>query len=144
MEIVALGDTLGVEVRGVDLHRELAADQVATLRRAFDQHHLLLFRSDIVSGDEQVRLCRHFGPIAPERSGEFGYISNRRPEGALREGALAFHSDFAFTTEPVHTLSLHALEVPGRRRTDGVRRRSSAYSSGCRTTCAHVSNRGRS
>ncbi len=112
MEIVALSDALGAEVRGVDLHREPAADDVAALRRALDQHHLLLFRSDVLSGDEQVRLCRHFGPIAPERSGEVGYISNRRPGGVLREGALAFHSDFAFTTEPVHALSLHALEVP--------------------------------
>jgi taurine dioxygenase len=112
VEIVALGDALGAEIQGVDLHCELAPDQVAALRRAFDQYHLLLFRGDLVSGDEQVRLCRHLGPIAPERSAAFGYISNRRPDGTLREGALAFHSDFAFTTEPVHALSLHALEVP--------------------------------
>jgi alpha-ketoglutarate-dependent taurine dioxygenase len=61
---------------------------------------------------EQVRVCRHFGPIAPEQSGDYGYISNRRREGVLRDGALAFHSDFAFTREPVEGLSLHALEVP--------------------------------
>lgn len=61
-----------------------------------------------------MQVCRLFGPIAPEQSGDYGYISNRRPEGVLREGALAFHSDFAFTPEPVEALSLHALEIPPR------------------------------
>jgi taurine dioxygenase len=112
MEIVELGDALGVEVLGAELHRPLGDAEVAELRDAFDEHHLLLFRDDVISGEGQVRLCRHFGPIAPELSGEFGYVSNRRPEGVLREGALPFHSDFAFTHEPVHALSLHALEVP--------------------------------
>jgi taurine dioxygenase len=66
----------------------------------------------VISGDEQVRLCRHFGPIAPETTGDHGFISNVDPRGVLREGALLFHSDFAFTDEPVRALSLHALEVP--------------------------------
>jgi taurine dioxygenase len=112
MDIVELDDALGAEVVRADLHQPLADDDVARLRDAFELHHLLLFRGEVVSGEEQVRLCRQFGPIAPETAGEFGYISNRRSEGVLREGALAFHSDFAFTTEPVHALSLHALEVP--------------------------------
>jgi taurine dioxygenase len=112
MEIVELSDALGAEVLGTDLRRPLADDEVAELRDAFDEYHLLLFRGEVLSGEEQVRLCRHFGPIAPELSGEFGYVSNRNPEGVLREGALPFHSDFAFTHEPVHALSLHALEVP--------------------------------
>lgn len=112
MEIVDLDGALGAEVHGVDLHGALADAEVAELRAAFDRRHLLLFRGEVVSGEEQVRLCRHFGPVAPEQSGEFGYVSNRNPDGVLREGALAFHADFAFTHEPVHALSLHALEVP--------------------------------
>ncbi|MDQ1431791.1 MAG: taurine dioxygenase [Actinomycetota bacterium] len=112
MRIIELGDAFGVEVLDTDPHGSLDAAEVAELRDAFDVHHLLLFRGDVVSGEEQVRLCRHFGPVAPELSGEFGYVSNRRSDGILREGALPFHSDFAFTHEPVHALSLHALEVP--------------------------------
>ncbi len=112
MDIVELSDALGAEVVDADVRRPFTDGEIAQLREAFDHHHLLLFRGDVISGDDQVRLCRHFGPIAPETSGEFGYISNRRREGVLREGALTFHSDFAFTTEPVHALSLHALEVP--------------------------------
>jgi taurine dioxygenase len=112
VDIVTLGAALGAEVRGVDLHQALDPDVVAQLRQAFDEHHLLLFRGVDITGDEQVRLCRHFGPIAPERSGDYGFISNVDPRGVLREGALSFHSDFAFTDEPVNALSLYALEMP--------------------------------
>ena len=112
LEVDALGGALGAEVRGADLHEPLDPDTVATLRRAFDEHHLLLFRAQEITGADQVRVCRHFGPIAPERSGEYGFISNVDPTGVLREGALPFHSDFAFTQTPVHGISLYALQVP--------------------------------
>lgn len=112
MEIVALASALGAEVRGADLHGPLDPDDVVRLQQAFDEHHLLLFRDQEISGDEQVRVCRHFGPISPELSGDFGFVSNAHPGGILREGALPFHSDFAFTHEPVQAISLYALQVP--------------------------------
>jgi taurine dioxygenase len=42
----------------------------------------------------------------------WGYVSNVRDDGIVREGALLFHSDFAFTHAPVTSISLHAIEVP--------------------------------
>ena len=59
-----------------------------------------------------MALAGHFGPIAAEKTGRFGYVSNVRADAVVPEGALPFHSDFAFTDEPVHGLSLHALAVP--------------------------------
>jgi taurine dioxygenase len=112
MELVDVAGPIGVEVRGVDLHEPLDDESVAPLRDAFDRRHLLLFRAQEISGDEQVRLCRHFGPIAREGAEEHGLVSNTDPGGILREGALPFHSDFAFTHEPVRALSLYALVVP--------------------------------
>ena len=52
-----------------------------------------------------------FGPLLAERP-LWGYVSNVRDDGIVREGALLFHSDFAFTPHPVATISLHALQVP--------------------------------
>ncbi len=111
-EIVDLPAPLGAEVRGLDLHRPLTGDEVDRLLEAFDRRHLLLFRAQDLSGDEQVRLCRHFGPISPEGRDGYGYVSNVHPDGILQEGAIRFHSDLAFTHDPVHALSLHAQEVP--------------------------------
>ncbi len=112
MELRDLRGPLGIEVRGIDLHRPLLAGDVERLLEAFDRRHLLLFRGQDVSGEEQVRLCRHFGPISPESPDGYGFVSNVHPNGILREGAIRFHSDLAFTPDPVHAISLHAQEVP--------------------------------
>ncbi len=112
MRIVDMAGPVGVEVEGVDAREPLSPEQVAELRTAFDRRHLLLFRAQQLTGDQQVALAGHFGPIAPEKTGRFGYVSNVRADAVVPEGALPFHSDFAFTDEPVHGLSLHALAVP--------------------------------
>jgi len=112
MERHDLPGPLGAEVRGIDLHRALAEDEVAQLLDAFDRRHLLLVRDQTLSGEEQVRLCRHFGPISPESRDGYGYVSNVHPQGILQEGAIRFHADLAFTPDPVHAISLHAQEVP--------------------------------
>jgi taurine dioxygenase len=113
LELHDLPGPLGAEVREIDLHRTLDVDEVAQLLHAFDRRHLLIVREQTLSGDEQVRLCRHFGPISPESREGYGYVSNVHPHGILREGAIRFHADLAFTHDPVHAISLHALEVPG-------------------------------
>jgi taurine dioxygenase len=112
MELQALPGSFGTEVRGLDLRVPLDVDQVGELRDAFDRRHLLLFAEQVLAGAAQVALCEHFGPISPEGPGGYGYVSNVHPTGVLREGALLFHSDLAFTPEPVQAISLHALEVP--------------------------------
>jgi taurine dioxygenase len=103
---------IGTEVRGLDLRGPLDGDQLELLRDAFDRRHLLPFPDQAVGGAEQVAFCRHFGPISPESREGYAYVSNVHPEGILREGAIRFHSDLAFTADPVHALCLHALEVP--------------------------------
>jgi taurine dioxygenase len=113
MKLTELSASLGMVVQGVDTREPLTPEQITELRETFDRSHLLLFRDQQLTGTQQVELAGHFGPIAPEKSGPFGYVSNVRADAVVPEGALPFHSDFAFTDEPVHGLSLHALEVPG-------------------------------
>jgi taurine dioxygenase len=110
IDIVDLPGPLGAEVRGVDVHRELPSEQVRQLLEAFDRRHLLLFPDQNMTGHEQVRLCQHFGPVVGEE--KYSFISNVLPAGVLREGALPFHSDLAFTDDPVQAISLFAVEVP--------------------------------
>jgi taurine dioxygenase len=113
MELWDLPGPLGVEVEAVDLHAPLAPDDARTLLDALDRRHLLLFHDQQeVTGEEQVALSRHFGPISADGTDGYLYISNMREDGVLREGALVFHSDLAFTNDPVHGLALLALEVP--------------------------------
>ena len=90
MELRDLPGPLGIEVRGIDLHRPLLAGDVEQLLEAFDRRHLLLFRGQDVSGEEQVRLCRHFGPISPEAGRvrvRLQRPSGRNPAAKVRSGS---------------------------------------------------------
>jgi alpha-ketoglutarate-dependent taurine dioxygenase len=116
MDITELSPALGVEIRGLDARRPLGAAAERRLRELYERHHLLLFREQHLDGPEQVRLTAVFGPIVKERSGDYGFVSNARPDGIVREGALLFHSDFAFAREPLLGISLHAIDIP----TDGA------------------------
>ena len=102
----------GVEARGLDLAApDCTREEFDALRRAFDDHHLLLLRGPVISGEAQISFVARFGPLIAER-GLWGYVSNVREDGIVREGPLLFHSDFAFTQSPVWAISLHAWEVP--------------------------------
>jgi taurine dioxygenase len=103
---------VGVEIRGLDLRDRLSDEQLEELRVLFDARHLLLFRGQELGGDRQADVAGLFRPVVCEKAGRFGYVSNVRQGAVVPEGALPFHSDFAFTHEPVLGLSLHALVVP--------------------------------
>jgi taurine dioxygenase len=117
VEVVALPGAFGVELCDVDLRRtsHLAATwtraEVDELRARWDRDHLLLVRGPVLTGEQQLAFVARFGRLVAERQ-PWSYVSNVRPDGIVREGALLFHSDFAFTPCPVTAISLHALEVP--------------------------------
>jgi taurine dioxygenase len=113
-----LSPAVGVEILDLDLAPldaggALDPDDVATLRAAYDEHHLLLVRGQSCGPDAQVAFTGLFGPVLAERSGaRHAFVSNTHPDGFVREGPLLFHSDLAFTPEPVLGISLQALDVP--------------------------------
>ncbi len=117
MRIAELPGSIGVELHGVDLSRmnDPAAawtrSDIDRLRLEWSRRHLVLARGPLLTGEQQLAFVARFGPLVAERQ-PWGYVSNVRPDGIVREGALLFHSDFAFTFAPTTAISLHALEVP--------------------------------
>lgn len=109
-----LAGPVGVEVRGLHLTDPsplTGRGAIDAMRAALDDRHLLLIRGPVLSGEAQTRFVARFGPLIAERA-LWGYVSNVREGGIVREGPLRFHSDFAFTPTPVWAISLHALDVP--------------------------------
>jgi taurine dioxygenase len=106
---------IGVDVLDVDLaagvDRAGETLPIDDLRSAFAERSLLRFADQKLSGEQQVAFVARFGPLLAERR-LWGYVSNVRDDGIVPEGALLFHSDFAFTRMPVQAISLHALEIP--------------------------------
>jgi taurine dioxygenase len=95
----------------VDLRHPLDPLQQRDLREVFAARHLLLFREQDISFEDQARVVGYLGPVL---AGGPEWVSNVRENGLVPEGALLFHSDFIFTAEPSLGLCLYATEVsPG-------------------------------
>ena len=64
MELVKLGPGFAAELRGVTL-ADVANDDAAykTVRAAFEEHSVLVFRGQDVSDDGQIAFSRRFGPL---------------------------------------------------------------------------------
>src|SRR4051794_2787639 len=60
-----LSPVIGAEVEGLDLRFELSADEAAELRRAYLEHHVLVFRDQSVSEEDHLRIARLLG-FTPE------------------------------------------------------------------------------
>jgi taurine dioxygenase len=117
LELRPLSDALGVEVVGVDLAAPPDPETVAEIVDAWLRHHLVLFRGQQLSADDQVRVATWFGEIdtqsivmRPEDT--VMYISNDPEVGPGGDGALLLHSDFCFRDHPLRALSLYGVEVP--------------------------------
>ena len=102
-------------MRGLDLGREASAQERETLRSALRRWHLLLIRGESASERDQIRFAETFGPVADESidgGGGASYVSNTRADGFASTGELYFHSDLAFTPDPLKLISMCALELP--------------------------------
>ncbi|MEX2648913.1 MAG: TauD/TfdA family dioxygenase [Alphaproteobacteria bacterium] len=111
-----LSSALGVEVMGLDLRQTIDAATAKALRELWHRHHLLLFRGQNLSEQDQVRVARLFGPISHRgawmRERDAAHVSNARADGVLGSGAMQFHADHTFFKRPLKALALYAIEVP--------------------------------
>lgn len=114
---------LGARVHGLDLRQELGEATKATLREAFDEHALLLFRDQDVTKDDLKRVASVFGTISDqgEAPGGMNLVSNVNAPGlndmgehTLRggDGELQMHFDHCFQEHPLRAIMLYGVEVP--------------------------------
>jgi taurine dioxygenase len=114
VNVVPLPGPAGVEVLGLDLRASLSEPDQSTLRRHFDQDHLLCFRDQSLSIEDQIRLVSYLGtPLNESHDGAgFSFVSNVREHAIVPHGRLLFHSDYEFTPQQLDVISLYAISVP--------------------------------
>jgi taurine dioxygenase len=96
----------------LDLSSTFTEDVKESLRTLYDRHHMLIFRNQSLSKDEQTAFMSLFGPIVQSGIDGGGYVTNEPSEdNILAAHALAFHSDLAFSAQPVLGISLYAEQV---------------------------------
>ena len=117
MEIKPISGALGAEVSGIDLKEELSNSESADIHAAFLEHHVLFFRDQHLSPQQEIRFTRIFGepdiypfqkglPEAPE------VIEILKTETDERNFGGSWHSDTTYLETPALGSVLSALEVP--------------------------------
>ncbi|WP_031464284.1 TauD/TfdA dioxygenase family protein [Sciscionella sediminilitoris] len=107
---------LGAEVTGVDLATELSATQIAELRAAFLDNHVLVFRDQHITEEQQKRFAEHFGqprPVnpPPEHGDPHVLELNTDPKSENVAGN-GWHADGTCDEEPSLGSMLYITEVP--------------------------------
>ncbi|MEC5397430.1 TauD/TfdA dioxygenase family protein [Uliginosibacterium sp. H1] len=123
IDIRPLPGPLGAEVIGLDLDQALSAEDFARIHRAHLDHHVLVFRDQRITPQQQVDFSRRFGPLQIHVLRNFqlaGHpevliISNIKEDGqpiGLGDAGHFWHSDLSYVERPSLGSMLHAQELP--------------------------------
>ena len=122
-EISPLAESLGAQVVGLDLSQPLNAQDFARIHRAHLDHHVLVFRDQRITPQQQVDFSRRFGPLQihvlknfllaghPEILVVSNILENGQPIG-LGDAGHFWHSDLSYKEAPSLGSLLHAQELP--------------------------------
>ena len=114
---------LGAEILGLDLSRPLPQRDFQRIHKAHLDHHLLVFRDQRITPQQQVDFSRRFGPLQihvlrnfqlpsnPEVLIISNIIEDGKPIG-LGDAGHFWHSDLSYVDKPSLGSMLHAQELP--------------------------------
>lgn len=126
LDIRPLSDALGAEITGIDIRQPIDADDIAAIRKAFLEFHLLCIRSAPVSAPEFCAFARHFGE--PQKQ----LLRNKRdvatPEVSILDSTYrhatdkpddqrmirltGWHTDDSYFAAPAKATMLQSIEIP--------------------------------
>ena len=123
VKVTPLSDALGAEISGVDLREPLGPDAVETIKKAWHEHLVIVFRDQDLAQEDQERFCGLFGELEVVKSSRsiddanphILFVSNVQEEGkrtVLENGEMWFHSDQCYYECPVSATVLYAIEIP--------------------------------
>ena len=113
--------TIGAEVGGIDLTRELSDAEIAILEQALVRHKVLFFRDQPVSHEQHLAFGRRFGPLEvhPFSFAKIFTNDNANPELIVLESTLdkpivadSWHSDVSFRPNPSMASILCGRVIP--------------------------------
>ena len=114
---------LGAQVLGLDLSQALSQGDFQRLHHAHLDHHVLVFRDQRITPQQQVDFSRRFGPLQIHVLRQFqlpsqpevliisNIVENGQPIG-LGDAGHFWHSDLSYKEVPSLGSMLHAQELP--------------------------------
>ena len=129
MKTIPLHPNFGAEIRGISLLDVVSRqDAYVEVRKAFEEHSVLLWRNQQITDELQGTFSRAFGPLEITKVGSlgegtiFGRVTNIGPDGSpvpsehrqslvARANAL-WHTDSSFKVTPALASMLSARTIP--------------------------------
>jgi taurine dioxygenase len=118
LTVTPSGQACGATVTGVDLTRPLGFNDVATIRAAWLQHHVLAFPHQPMSDDDLERFTLAFGGfgndpfIAPIPGRDHVIAVERLADETSPLFAENWHSDWSFQANPPAGTCLYGIKIP--------------------------------
>jgi len=114
---------LGAEISGLDLSQPLGDEDFRRIRQAHLEHHVLVFRDQRITPQQQIDFSRRFGRLQIHVLRQFQLkshpeilvVSNVRENGqaiGLGDAGHFWHSDLSYKERPSLGSMLHAQELP--------------------------------
>jgi alpha-ketoglutarate-dependent taurine dioxygenase len=117
LDVRPISGSLGAEILGVDLSRNLNQETFAAIHQAFLDHLVIFFRDQDLTVDQQIAFARRFGPLMTDpfvkSSGDHPellvVVREKTEKRIFGEG---WHSDNTFLEKPPLGSFLYAKELP--------------------------------
>jgi taurine dioxygenase len=117
IEVRPISGSIGAEIHGVDLSKDLGQEMFAKIHQAFLDHLVIFFRDQHLTVDQHIAFARRFGPLivdpfvkSPEDRPELLVVVREKTE--KRVFGEGWHSDNTFLERPPLGSVLYAKEVP--------------------------------
>jgi len=116
-----LAPVLGASIVGLDLRQPLSETTKRAVYDAFVQYHVLCFRDQHLSQDQQIAFTEQFGTLERHVASNRGTVNplvhivtnlgaDEKPSGKV--ASTQWHSDKSFRPQPSLATVLHALVMP--------------------------------
>jgi alpha-ketoglutarate-dependent taurine dioxygenase len=128
IRVVPTGATLGADIEGIDLSRDLSAPQFAAIHDAWMEHQVLRFRGQRIDDGQLVAFSRRFGELDrapvptntdPSELPEFPEVLvvsnvriNGKPIGSLGNYESDWHTDMSYNEACPSASILYSIEIP--------------------------------
>jgi len=116
LQITPLSSALGAQISGVDLSRDLSAEQRDAIEQALLEHQVLFFRDQPITPQQQARFAARFGdlhihPIYPHVPEQPEVLILDTAVTDVRDNAV-WHTDVTFLPTPAMGAVLSAKQLP--------------------------------
>lgn len=118
IQITPTGQACGAAITGVDLTRPLEATEIAAIRAAWLEHHVVSFADQNLTDDDLERFSLYFGGfgddpfIAPIEGRQHIIAVRRNANEQAPLFAESWHTDWSFQEVPPAATCLYGLTIP--------------------------------